>query len=81
MTLSALTPMTKIEVVVANDDVAEVAELMQALGAYGFLGLVKERAHFLQHIPAAMRSLREVVGRIAGLDGLASILARLEGRE
>src|SRR3984893_6438439 len=32
--------------------------LMQALGAYGFLGLVKGHQHFLSHIPAAMRSLR-----------------------
>lgn len=39
MTLSALTPMTKIEVVVANDDVAEVAELMQALGARGYTAI------------------------------------------
>src|SRR5213078_923690 len=32
--------------------------LMQALGAYGFLGLVKGHKHFLQHVPAAMKSLR-----------------------
>src|SRR6266550_1986600 len=34
--------------------------LMQALGAYGFLGLVKGHQQFLQHIPKAIRSLREV---------------------
>jgi aminoglycoside/choline kinase family phosphotransferase len=50
--------------------------LMQALGAYGFLGLVKERTAFLVHIPAAMRSLREVVSRIDGLEYLAGVLAR-----
>ena len=33
--------------------------LMQALGAYGFLGLVKGRKDFLQHIPKAVRSLGE----------------------
>jgi len=31
--------------------------LMQALGAYGFLGRVKGRAHFLSHIPAAAERL------------------------
>src|SRR5205814_10258298 len=42
--------------------------LMQALGAYGFLGLVKDYKHFLQHIPRAVQSLREVVGKIDGLE-------------
>ncbi|MDF2666206.1 MAG: nitrogen regulatory protein, partial [Microbacterium sp.] len=36
MSTSALTPMTKIEVVVASDDVAEVSALMQSLGARGY---------------------------------------------
>ncbi|MGI8435823.1 MAG: aminoglycoside phosphotransferase family protein, partial [Chthoniobacterales bacterium] len=31
--------------------------LMQALGAYGYLGLVKGSAHFLEHIPAALAAL------------------------
>ena len=31
--------------------------LMQALGAYGFLGLVKKHESFLQHIPSALKSL------------------------
>lgn len=34
--------------------------LMQALGAYGFLGRVKGRAHFLSHIPAAASRLAEL---------------------
>lgn len=58
-------------------DLCAMQRLMQALGAYGFLGLVKERAHFLAHIPAAMRSLRDVVGRVPGLGNLASTLASL----
>src|SRR4029077_12169673 len=41
--------------------------LMQALGAYGFLGLVKGHKHFLEHIPKAVNSLCQVV---AGIDGL-----------
>jgi N-acetylmuramate 1-kinase len=52
--------------------------LMQALGAYGFLGLVKEHKHFLQHIPKAVQSLREVVAQIDGLDLFKESLADLE---
>jgi aminoglycoside/choline kinase family phosphotransferase len=48
--------------------------LMQALGAYGFLGLQKGRPDFLAHIPAARRSLREVAARIDGLDEFVSLL-------
>ena len=51
--------------------------LMQALGAYGFLGLVKERPQFLDHIPAALTSLREVVARIDGLRELPALLESL----
>jgi aminoglycoside/choline kinase family phosphotransferase len=51
--------------------------LMQALGAYGFLGLVKGHEQFLQHIPAAMKSLRGIVEEIGGLQPLAATLNRL----
>jgi N-acetylmuramate 1-kinase len=51
--------------------------LMQALGAYGFLGLVKNHQHFLEYIPKAVSSLREVVGKIAGLESLETFLADL----
>ena len=51
--------------------------LMQALGAYGFLGLVKDYKHFLQHIPRAVQSLREVVGKIDGLELFDKFLAEL----
>lgn len=51
--------------------------LMQALGAYGFLGLQKGRADFLAHIPAARRSLREVAARIDGLDEFVVLLDSL----
>jgi aminoglycoside/choline kinase family phosphotransferase len=52
--------------------------LMQALGAYGFLGLVKEHRHFLQHIPKAMNSLREIVAEIDGLESFKNLLAGLQ---
>jgi len=48
--------------------------LMQALGAYGFLGLQKGRSDFLAHIPAARRSLREVAARLDGLDEFVALL-------
>ncbi|MBV9618292.1 MAG: phosphotransferase [Verrucomicrobia bacterium] len=51
--------------------------LMQALGAYGFLGLVKGHQHFLQYIPKAVRSLGEVVAEVDGLEPFKSLLARL----
>ena len=48
--------------------------MMQALGAYGFLGLVRGHEHFLQYIPRAVRSLRGIVGKIEDLKPLASLL-------
>src|SRR5438046_7420327 len=44
--------------------------LMQALGAYGFLGLVKSHKHFLKHMPTAMASLAVVVWEVGGLEKL-----------
>ena len=51
--------------------------LMQALGAYGFLGLVKGHKHFLKHLPAAMKSLRSIVADLTGLDELERTLTEL----
>ena len=51
--------------------------LMQALGAYGFLGLVRGHEHFLQYVPIAVRSLRGIVAKIDDLNPLASLLADL----
>ncbi|HEX7516844.1 MAG TPA: phosphotransferase [Chthoniobacterales bacterium] len=53
-----------------------IQRLMQALGAYGFLGLVKGNKTFLNHIPAAITSLRSLVGEI---DELGSLRAVLDG--
>lgn len=49
--------------------------LMQALGAYGFLGLQKRRGEFLTYVPVALRSLRKVA---SGLDGLKPLVQKLE---
>src|SRR6202022_3124361 len=51
--------------------------LMQALGAYGFLGLVKGHQQFLRHIPAAIKSLDSIVSRLPGLEKLAQTLGEL----
>jgi hypothetical protein len=51
--------------------------LMQALGAYGFLGLIGGPKNFLQYIPKAVRSLRDTVAKIDNLEPLASFLAEL----
>jgi hypothetical protein len=51
--------------------------LMQALGAYGFLGLVKGHKHFLKYVPAAMESLCSTVRQIEGLEELEPLLGKL----
>ena len=58
-------------------DLCAMQRLMQALGAYGFLGHVRERAHFLAHIPVAMARLSGVVARIPGLEPLSARLQAL----
>ncbi|MFQ3671224.1 MAG: phosphotransferase [Verrucomicrobiia bacterium] len=44
--------------------------LCQALGAYGFLGLKRGKAEFLQYIPAGLRHLRDAARRSEVLPGL-----------
>jgi aminoglycoside/choline kinase family phosphotransferase len=51
--------------------------LMQALGAYGYLGETKGYRKFLDHIPVAMKSLGEVLIGIDGLDSLRAWLKQL----
>src|SRR6266571_6601132 len=51
--------------------------LMQALGAYGFLGLVKGHKHFLKHVAAALQSLQRAVAEIDGLTELDKTLRQL----
>jgi aminoglycoside/choline kinase family phosphotransferase len=62
---------------VATLRLCAMQRLMQALGAYGFLGLVKDHKHFLQHIPKAVASLCEIVAEIDGLDLFKKSLAQL----
>lgn len=48
--------------------------LMQALGAYGFLGEVKEKREFLAHIPVAKARLLELSRKDGGLTVLSDLL-------
>ena len=51
--------------------------LMQALGAYGYLGLVKGNQSFLSHIAPALASLRAIVSSIPGAERLHEALTNL----
>lgn len=48
--------------------------LMQALGAYGFLGIVKQKRHFLDSIPRAVQNLRGIVRELPLLEPLEPAL-------
>jgi aminoglycoside/choline kinase family phosphotransferase len=53
--------------------------LMQALGAYGFLGHEKGREEFLAHIPVALVRLLDVIRVIPELSALEQIVASVVG--
>lgn len=46
---------------------ASAQRLMQALGAYGFLGLKKGLVAFLDHIPAGLRNLHRATSHVTSL--------------
>lgn len=54
---------------------AAAQRLMQALGAYGFLGKVKGLSDYLRHVPPALQNLRMVVERAGSLPLLKKICA------
>jgi len=51
-----------------------IQRLMQALGFYGFADAVKGNKAFLDYIPAAMTSLRSLVGEVDELESLRVVL-------
>jgi N-acetylmuramate 1-kinase len=57
---------------------ASVQRLMQALGAYGFLGLRKGLSAYLGHVPAGLRNLRDATASAATLPLLRDLLERCE---
>ena len=50
--------------------------LMQALGAFGFLGLRRNKKDFLAHIPSGLRRLAEAASRSERLPALRRLVAR-----
>ena len=51
---------------------------MQALGAYGFLSLVKGKKYFLKYVPEGLRMLKEDVSIAAGdYPELSQLIMRL----
>jgi len=57
---------------------ASVQRLMQALGAYGFLGLKRGLKGYLDHVPAALRKLRAAAALAGTLPRLSDLVARCE---
>jgi len=53
---------------------ASAQRLMQALGAYGFLGLRKRLRAFLEHIPAGLRNLHQATSQVASLPLLQKLV-------
>ena len=54
--------------------------LMQALGAYGFLGIDRKQKAFLEHIPTALKTLRWIAVERDILPALAPVLKLNENR-
>ena len=52
---------------------ASAQRLMQALGAYGFLGLKKGLKAYLEHIPAGLQNLLRAAARVASLPRLLEL--------
>jgi hypothetical protein len=52
---------------------ASAQRLMQALGAYGFLGLKKELKAYLEHIPAGLGNLHLAASHVSSLPRLREV--------
>jgi aminoglycoside/choline kinase family phosphotransferase len=57
---------------------ASAQRLMQALGAYGFLGLARGLKNYLSHVPAGLRNLRVAAENADSLPQLLDICTRCE---
>ncbi|MBX7157805.1 MAG: phosphotransferase [Verrucomicrobiae bacterium] len=56
---------------------ASVQRLLQALGAYGFLGKVKGKTEFLTYIPAALQNLKDAASRCKTVGALETVVGSL----
>ena len=52
---------------------ASVQRLMQAIGAYGFLGMKRGLPDFLEHIPRGLENLIDAAGRVRSLSRLREL--------
>ena len=59
---------------------ASAQRLMQALGAYGFLGLKKGLKAYLDHIPAGLRNLHLAATQVASLPRLRELIWQCKER-
>ncbi len=57
---------------------ASTQRLMQALGAYGFLGLKKGLAVFLEHIPSGLANLQHAASHVPTLPYLRALLDKCQ---
>ncbi len=57
---------------------ASVQRLMQALGAYGFLGLARNLTHFLDHVPAGLANLLGATARVDSLPALHALCLKCQ---
>jgi hypothetical protein len=55
-----------------------VQRLLQALGAYGFLGLKKNKPAFLGHIGNGLENLLTAIDKVNGLDQLNDLATECE---
>jgi hypothetical protein len=60
---------------------ASAQRLMQALGAYGFLGLKKGLKSYLSHVPSATRNLRMAASNAGSLPALLELCDRCIGEK
>jgi aminoglycoside/choline kinase family phosphotransferase len=59
---------------------ASAQRLIQALGAYGFLGITKGLKSYLVHVPAGIHNLRMAAENAASLPTLLEVCTRIESR-
>lgn len=57
---------------------AAVQRLMQALGAYSFLGLVKGKREFLKHIPKGLENLADALSKLKDMNQTLRLVERLQ---
>ncbi|MFT5231996.1 MAG: mannose-1-phosphate guanylyltransferase [Candidatus Krumholzibacteriia bacterium] len=61
------TPLVKSDHVAQMSILAGLQRLMQALGAYSYLGHVKGRTKFLDHIPSGLNNLQQLLGQTTSI--------------